>query len=49
MHSRDEAILELTKSEVGPICAGDISLPHDVEIVNPDYVIAHLTKPNVFR
>ncbi|WP_455210334.1 hypothetical protein [Kaarinaea lacus] len=23
--------------------AGDITLDHDVEIVNPDHVIAHLT------
>ncbi len=49
MHDREEAVLELVKNEIGPIFAGDIALPHDVEIVNPDYVIAHLTKPNKFR
>ena len=44
MHSRDEAVLTLSKSEAGPITAGDIQLDHDVEIVNPDHVICHLTK-----
>ncbi|MDT0497997.1 DNA-directed RNA polymerase subunit alpha [Algiphilus sp. W345] len=43
MHSRDEATLSLSKSGDGPITAGDIELDHDVEIVNPDLVIANLT------
>jgi len=44
MHARDEAVLTLQKSGEGPVTAADISLDHDVEIVNPDHVIAHLTK-----
>jgi DNA-directed RNA polymerase subunit alpha len=42
MHSRDEATLTLKKSGEGLVTAGDIESMHDVEIVNPDHVIAHL-------
>ncbi len=44
MHARDEATLTLSKSGSGPVTAGDIQLDHDIEIVNPDYVIANLNK-----
>ncbi|HHH47607.1 MAG TPA: DNA-directed RNA polymerase subunit alpha [Gammaproteobacteria bacterium] len=44
MHARDEAELVLEKKGEGPVTAGDITLDHDVEVVNPDHVIAHLTK-----
>ncbi len=44
MHSRGEAVLTLEKSGEGPVTAADIKLDHDVEIVNPDHVIANLTK-----
>ena len=44
MNNRDEASLTLAKKGPGPVTAGDITLDHDVEIVNPDYVIANLTK-----
>lgn len=44
MHSRDEANLTLSKSEPGPVLASDITLDHDVELANPDHVIANLTK-----
>ncbi|RRQ22500.1 DNA-directed RNA polymerase subunit alpha [Thiohalobacter thiocyanaticus] len=44
LHNRDEANLSLKKKGPGPVTAGDIALDHDVEIVNPDYVIAHLTQ-----
>ncbi len=43
MHSRDEAELHLHASGPGPVTAGDITTDHDVEIVNPDLVIANLT------
>jgi len=43
MHSRDEATLRLEKSGKGVVKASDIKLDHDVEIVNPDLVLAHLT------
>ncbi len=42
LHNRDEALLSLKKSGEGPVTAGDIEQIHDVEIVNPDHVIAHL-------
>ena len=42
MHNRDEALLTLKKSGEGAVTAGDIEAMHDVEIVNPDHVIAHL-------
>ncbi|MCP4408074.1 MAG: DNA-directed RNA polymerase subunit alpha [Gammaproteobacteria bacterium] len=44
MHNRDEAMLNLNKSGPALVTAGDISTDHDVEIVNPEHVIAHLTK-----
>jgi len=43
LHSRDEATLSLNKSGAGVVTAADITLPHNVEIVNPDLVIAHST------
>ncbi|MCX4026270.1 DNA-directed RNA polymerase subunit alpha [Endozoicomonas sp. SM1973] len=43
MHGRDEVILSLSKKGAGAVTAGDIQLDHDVEIVNPDHVIAHLS------
>mgnify|MGYP001815729698 FL=1 len=43
MHSRDEAELTLSKKGAGPVTAGDIAVDHDVEIVNPELVIATLT------
>jgi DNA-directed RNA polymerase subunit alpha len=44
MHNRDEATLALSKKGPGPVTAGDIKLDHDVEVVNPDFVIANLTR-----
>jgi DNA-directed RNA polymerase subunit alpha len=44
MHARDESVLTLSKKGPGEVRASDITLDHDVEIVNPDHVIAHLTK-----
>jgi len=43
MHAREEATLTLNKKGKGTVTAGDISLDHDVEIVNPELVIANLT------
>src|SRR5690606_7076673 len=43
LHNRDEAILNLKKSGEGVVTAADIEPMHDVEIINPDHVIAHLT------
>ncbi len=44
MHNREEATLSLSKKGPGSVTAADITLDHDVEIVNPDHVIANLTK-----
>lgn len=44
LHGRNEVLLSLDKKGPGPVVAGDIVLEHDAEIVNPDHVIAHLTK-----
>jgi len=43
LHDQSEAVLTLTKEGVGPVTAGDIQVPHNVEVVNPDHVIANLT------
>ena len=43
LHNRDEVTLTLKKEGEGLVRASDIELPHDVEIVNPDHLIAHLT------
>ncbi len=42
MHGREEVTLKLNKKGPGLVTAGDIELEHDVEIVNPEHVIAHL-------
>lgn len=42
LHNRSEAYLKLSKSGEGLVTAADIEATHDVEIVNPDHVIAHL-------
>ena len=43
MHNRDEATLTLRKQGEGVVTASDIEVSHDIEIVNPGHVIAHLT------
>ena len=42
LHNRTEAILTLKKA-AGLVTAADIEPAHDVEIVNPEHVIAHLS------
>ncbi len=42
LHGREEVVLRLNKKGAGPVIAGDIEQEHDVEIINPDLVIAHL-------
>ena len=44
LHNRDEVTLSLRKDGDGLVTARDIQTPHDVEIVNPDHVIAHLSQ-----
>jgi len=42
LHGRDEVVLDLVKQGPATVTAADIKLDHDVEIVNPEHVIAHL-------
>ena len=42
LHNRDEATLVLKKAGEGVVTAADIEQMHDVEIINPEHVIAHL-------
>ena len=44
MHTNEEATITLNKSGSGVVTAGDIDAGHDIEIVNPDLVIANLNK-----
>src|ERR1022692_1856508 len=44
MHTRDNAELRLHKKGPGPVTAGDIQTDHDIDVVNPELVIANLTK-----
>ena len=43
LHNREEAVLQLSKDGEGVVRAGDIVASHDVEIINPDRVIAHIS------
>lgn len=43
LHNKDEAIITLSKSGKGIVTANDFQIGHDVEIINPEHVIAHLT------
>ena len=43
MHNRDEAVLRVSKKGPGAVTAGDIQLDHDVEVVNPDHLLANLS------
>jgi DNA-directed RNA polymerase subunit alpha len=44
LHGKGEVTLKLAKEGEGVVTAGDIQLPHDVEVFNPDHIIARLTK-----
>ncbi len=44
LNTNDEAVLTLSKKGQGEVTAGDIELDHNVEIVNPEHVIANLNK-----
>ena len=43
LHNRTDTTLKLKKSTPGPVTGADIEQSHDVEIVNPDHIIANLT------
>ena len=44
LESRDVVTVTLKREVEGLVTAGDIELPHDVEVLNPDHVIANLSK-----
>jgi DNA-directed RNA polymerase subunit alpha len=44
MHSRDEAVLTVSKKGKGVLKAGDLQTDHELEIMNPDLEIAHLNE-----
>jgi DNA-directed RNA polymerase subunit alpha len=43
LHAGDETTLRLCKNGKGVVTANDFEKSHDVEILNPDHVVAHLT------
>ncbi|MBA0916345.1 MAG: DNA-directed RNA polymerase subunit alpha [Nitrosomonadaceae bacterium] len=43
LYNRTETVLTLKKEGAGLVTAGDIDAGHDVEILNPEHIIAHLT------
>ena len=44
MHGREEATLMIDKKGPGVVTAADIQVDHNVEIINPEHIIAHLVK-----
>jgi len=42
MHANDEQTITISKSGAGVVTAGDIETGHDVEVMNPDHVIANI-------
>lgn len=44
LHGRNEAVVTLKKKGPGPVLARDIELSHDIELINPDHLIANLNK-----
>lgn len=46
VENKNDVILTLNKSGIGPVVAADITLDGDVEIVNSEHVICHLTDEN---
>ncbi len=43
LHNRNDVTLKLKKATAGAVTGADIEQTHDVEILNPDHVIANLT------
>ena len=44
MHNVDQTVLTLDAKGSGIVTAADIKVDHNVEIINPEHVICHLTK-----
>lgn len=43
MHGKDSVVLSVSKKGPGVVTAGDIQVDHEVEIKNPEHVIANVT------
>lgn len=43
MHGKDHAVLSLSKKGPGVVTAADIQVDHEIEIKNPEHVIANIT------
>ena len=43
LHNREEVTLSLRKDGDGVVTAADIQTPHDVEVINPEHIIANLS------
>lgn len=44
LEDRENVEISLHKKGAGPVKAGDFELPHDVKIMNPDFVIANVVE-----
>ncbi len=44
LNAHSEVELSLKRKGPGVVTAGDIEVDHDIDIINPEHVIAHLTK-----
>jgi len=44
IHNNTSGTITLSKDEEGEVTAGDFEVGHDIEIMNPNHVIAHLNK-----
>ena len=44
IHNNTSGTISLSKNEEGEVTAGDFDLGHDIEVMNPQHVIAHLNK-----
>ena len=44
LNTQTEVVLTLSKSGKGPVTAADITLDHDVEILDPDHLICNLNE-----
>jgi len=44
VHADEPVLLTLSKKGIGPVTAGDFEKNADVEVANPDLVIAHVTQ-----
>jgi len=49
LHEKTEVELKVSKQGPGEVLAGDIELTHDVEIINPELVIANITQDVSFN